>query len=314
MEHQLVFSKIHIIEWLRDEVSTVGQEPDRRRTGKELHGEILSMLKESPTCPVKVIFHRVSSRASFLARLRRIGADFRCSRRIPIMQIETHGDEHGIGPSEQDGLTWSELMRSLVPLNQETGLRLIVVLSACHGMWGIKMAQAMERAPFFALLGPHRKVSPGEIVRGLRAFYRKVLVERDGLRAMTHMNNIVDPNQETFRIFNCEDLFRQLWDWYLEGSSTEELIRPRLEEALARERARRALKPIEEERLRTFMRNYILDYPARFEESRRNFFMIDLCPSNHQRFNLVLKPGQPTEIIEASQATGETVGPPTGAD
>ena len=48
------------------------------------------------------------------------------------------------------------------------------------------------------------------------------------------------------------------------------------------------------------MRDYILDYHARFEESRRHFFMIDLHPHNHGRFNLVLTPaGQGAEIAEA---------------
>jgi hypothetical protein len=38
------------------------------------------------------------------------------------------------------------------------------------------------------------------------------------------------------------------------------------------------------------MRNYILDHPARFEESRRHFFMIGLYPENAGRFNLVATP------------------------
>lgn len=38
------------------------------------------------------------------------------------------------------------------------------------------------------------------------------------------------------------------------------------------------------------MRNYILDYPARFEESRRHFFMVDLYPHDDARFNLIVGP------------------------
>lgn len=307
MEHQLVFSKIHVVEWLQPEARD--GRPADRRTGKQVYQAIQSMLRENPASPVKAILHRVSSRQTFMARLERIESDFRATGRIPIVQIETHGDENGIGISNEDGLTWSELMRSLVPLNRATGLRLIVFLSACHGMWGIKMAQAMERAPFFALLGPNRSVNPGEIVRGLTAFYRKVLVDGDGLRAMANMNNIVDPDRDTFRIFNCEDLFRQVWDWYLDWSSTEEQILPRLAAAVEEERARGRMEPEQEERYRTFMRNYILDYPTRFEEARRHFFMIDLYPSNHDRFNLILKPGSPTDIVEAAEATGARLRP-----
>ncbi len=51
--------------------------------------------------------------------------------------------------------------------------------------------------------------------------------------------------------------------------------------------------------LRAYMRDYILDYQARFEESRRHFFLIDLYPHNHVRFNLVVTPaGQGAQIAE----------------
>ncbi|MGH2362048.1 MAG: hypothetical protein ACRDGM_16100 [bacterium] len=298
MAHQLSFGKIHIIEWLWTINPETGN-PDRR-TGQESLEEIRAMLAAAPDSPVQVILHRVSSRASFLARLNRIEQDFRVSGRVPLLQIETHGNGDGIGLSHDDGLTWPELMKALTPLNQATGVRLPVFLAACDGMWGIRMAQAMERAPFFALLGPNREVTPGEVVRGMRAFYRKVILDRDGLRAMDAMNNIVDPDKETFRIYNCEQLFRDVWGWYLEGTSTEEHIAPRIDEAEARAQAERPRTPAEIAHLRAYMRDYILDYQARFEESRRHFFMIDLYPHNHARFNLLLTPaGQGARIAEA---------------
>lgn len=73
----------------------------------------------------------------------------------------------------------------------------------------------------------------------MRAFYRKVLVEGDGLGAMAAMNNAVDPDSETFRIFNCQQLFCNVWDWYLEESSKEEWITHRIDEALPTFKAKR---------------------------------------------------------------------------
>ncbi len=290
MEHQLTFGKIHIIEWLWRTNPKTGA-PDRR-TGQETYRELKSILATNPA-PVEAILHRISSRKSFLDRLRRIEEDYRLTRRVPLLQIETHGDDEGIGLSDAEGLTWPELMKALTPLNEATGVRLPVFLASCHGMWGIRMAQAMDRSPFFALLGPKRDVEPGQVVRGMRAFYRKVLVDQNGLRAMDAMNNVVNPDEEMFRIYNCEQLFRDVWEWYLEGTSTEEHVTPRLEEAVAKAQAERPRSPAEIAQLRTFMRNYILDYHARFEESRRHFFMIDLYPHNAARFNLELTPAAP---------------------
>jgi hypothetical protein len=149
----------------------------------------------------------------------------------------------------------------------------------------------MERSPFLALLGPNRPVSPGEIVRGMRAFYRGVFEHKDGTRAVQMLNNIVDPDRTTFGFFNVEQLFRrQVWDGCLADTSTEERVAARVEQAVVTAQAKRPRSSPELAGLRVYMRNYILDHPARFEESRRHFFMIDLYPENAARFNLVLTP------------------------
>jgi len=240
--------------------------------------------------PVEATLHRVSSRASFLARLDRIREDLRSSRRLPLLQIETHGDDDGIGISDENGLTWSELMEALTPLNQATRVRLPVVLAACNGIWGIKMAQPMQRSPFMALLGPNRKVSEGEIVRGMREFYRGILEFKDGTRALQMLNNTVDPDKNTFGIFNVEQLFESVWNNYLEDASVEQVVAERVEQAVERAKAKRPRSAAELAHFRPYVKNYMLDHPARFEESRRLFFMIDLYPENDARFQLKLSP------------------------
>lgn len=286
MPHHLAFSRIHIIEWLWKIDPDTGQ-PDRR-TGKELYAHIKDMIAEAKP-PVDVMLHRVGSSKALLARIERIHQDYLTTRRVPIIQIDTHGDAEGIGLGE-DGLTWKQLLKAFTPLNQSTGVKLSVFLSACKGMWGIEMAQAMDRAPFFALMGPKRDVYPGEVVRGLRVFYRTILVERDGLRAMDRMNSVVSQDEDVFRIYNCEQLFRNIWEWYLEGKTVEEIMARVFEQKLAERQAKRPMTDAEVTELRDYVSKYVRDYRPRFEESRRHFFMVDLYPQNDARFNLVLEP------------------------
>jgi hypothetical protein len=284
--HPLVFGKIHIIEWLWTVHPTTG-EPDRR-TGKELYDEVVKMVAEAKSS-MQVILHRVGSRSAFLKRLRRIEQDFASTSRIPLLHIETHGGSEGIG-LDDDGLTWLELMHALTPLNLATGCWLPIFVAACEGAKGTEMAQAMRRAPFYAILGPKREVLPSEIFRGLRAFYRKVVVEADGLKAMDRLNTTIDPDEDTFQIFNCEQLFRKIWDWYLDGKTVDEIMGPVLEEKLAERHAKRPMTDAEIAELREYVSKYAKDYRPRFEESRRHFFMIDLHPRNDARFKLVLEP------------------------
>lgn len=196
MESRLKCGRIHIIEWLASPDRRTGA-PGDRRTGTEIYRAAKQLIAETSS-GMDIILHRVSSRASFLARLERIEQDFRATGKIPLLEIETHGDLDGIGLSDENGMDWPELMRALIPLNMATGLRLPVVMASCHGIWGIKMAQPVERASFLALLGPNREVFPGEVVRGMSAFYRGVFEYKSGDRAMQMLNDIVDPTATTF--------------------------------------------------------------------------------------------------------------------
>jgi hypothetical protein len=293
MAHHLVFSKIHIIEWLWNIHPDTGK--PERRTGGELYEEVRGMIAEAKS-PIQVILHRVSSRSSFLKRLKRIEQDFATSRRIPLLHIETHGGDAGIGLGD-DSVGWPELMQALTPLNLATGCWLSVFLVACEGARGTEMTQVMRRAPFYAILGPKREVYPNEVLRGLRAFYRKVIVETDGLKAVTYLNATIDPDEGTFQIFNCEQLFRNIWGWYLDGTTVDEIMGPLFEQRLAERNAERPMNDAEVTELREYVEKYVRDYHPRFEESRKHFFMIDRFPSNNARFNLVLKQaGEKLEI------------------
>jgi hypothetical protein len=280
MEQRLTFGRIHLLEWLSE---------GDRRTGQEIFADVRSILGRAGV-PIDVVLHRADSRPEFLRVLEQIDQDTRVSGRVPLLQIETHGDDDGIGPTRENGLAWPELMRALTPLNQTTGTYLTVILAACKGIWGIKMAQPIERAPFFGILGPNRNVMPGEVVRGMREFYRGVLELRDGAKAMSMLNNIVDPDKTTFGIFNCEQLFRDVWDGYLARCTDAAWIEARIDAAVAAAVPARSMSRGELADLRRLMRGRILDHSAHFEQSKRHFFMIDQFPTNAARFNLVLAP------------------------
>lgn len=53
-------------------------------------------------------------------------------------------------------------------------------------------------------------VEHADVQSRLPRHHRKLIRERDGLKAMAHMNSIVNPDEDTFRIYNCEQLFRDV--------------------------------------------------------------------------------------------------------
>lgn len=118
MDSKILIGKVHIVEWLRPD--------DIIKTGWDLFNEVQPIgIMSKPQ--VEVEFHRIATRAEFIALLRGFEVDFRATGRLPLLHIETHGNDDGIGVSSTEGFTFLELMEELIPLNRLTGLRLVVV-------------------------------------------------------------------------------------------------------------------------------------------------------------------------------------------
>ena len=82
MDAAISFGKIYIVEWL---------DPGDAKTGRELH-EMLADLLPARAPKVKLAFKRVETREEFLQNLRGIKDDFRETRLLPWLHIETHGN------------------------------------------------------------------------------------------------------------------------------------------------------------------------------------------------------------------------------
>src|SRR6266481_5626633 len=110
MDSAIYFGKVYIIEWLA---------PGDARTGWELFDELQPIgLMAKPS--VDVSFQRVRTRNEFIAYVRTILDDFRATRLLPLLHIETHGFIDGICSTAGDEVLWPDLMRELIPLNELT--------------------------------------------------------------------------------------------------------------------------------------------------------------------------------------------------
>ncbi|MGE0593534.1 MAG: hypothetical protein AB7G23_06390 [Vicinamibacterales bacterium] len=284
MDAQIFIGKIHIIEWLRD---------SDRRTGWELFGEVEPMgIVSNPR--VDVAFYRVATRDAFIDVIRAIENEFRRTSRLPLLHIETHGNDDGIGIAADNGFTFLELMEELIPLNGLTGLRLLVVLAACHGIWGMKMFQPATRSAALAIIGPHRKVDDDEVARGLQAFYRGMFAHRGGDRAIQEMNDAIKPGEMTFGALHAELLFKKVYREFHRQLCTPESIERRLDamipewHAQARIDFGRDVTDRELERARALARHHLEAHDGNFADFRRHYFWMDQFPDNEGRFPVTL--------------------------
>jgi len=281
MDAALFLGKVYIIEWLVE---------GDAKTGWDLFGELQPLgLMSKPK--VDVSFTRVQNKAELIANVRSIAEDFRITRKLPLLHIETHGFEDGIGAANDDHILWPELMEELIPLNELTQMRLWIILAACEGWWGLKMAQPATRAAFLALLGPKKEISAGNLSTALQVFYRSIFADRNGNAAFDAMNNAVDPTNPTFEIVNAEMLFKLVYGEFLKATAEE--LSVRVERIVAIEIARfKASKGgmwrHEVEQAREMAHGHVHAFDAQFAHYRSQFFFIDLFPANEQRFPFTL--------------------------
>lgn len=285
MDDRLHFGKIYIIEWL-----SAGD----AKTGWELFDELQPMgLMSNPR--VDVSFERVRTRDDFIACIRTIQEDFRTTRRLPLLHIESHGCLDGICSSEGDEVCWPELMAELIPLNQLTQLRLFVVLAACEGFWGLQMAQPVGRAAFLALLGPSKPISAGRLSEALLVFYRSIFHDRNGNAAFKAMNDIVDPERPAFGMVNAEMLFKDVYGAFLRQRCTAAEQSSRVDRVVAdyvqRFEFHRGVGmwAHEVEQVRALARQHVEAHDEHFEHYRQQFFFIDLFPENDRRFPITIE-------------------------
>lgn len=285
MDAQLYFGKVHIVEWLG---------AADLKTGWALYDELEpAALVFKPS--LGVTFTRVQNSQEFKAAVRHIAEDVRSSGKLPLLHIETHGSDQGIGSTSDDGLSWAEVMAELIPLNQITGLRLWVVLAACEGVWGMKMAQPVTRAAFLALLGPNQPISAGKLQAAVLQFYRTLLRDRNGNTAIQAMNEAVAPEPAAFSIVNAEKLFKDVYSAFLRDRCTEPELTRRVEKIASAAAARYKTEhgvdmPAETVRqFRDMARQHVESVDEHFTECRRHFFFADLFPENDQRFPITLE-------------------------
>jgi hypothetical protein len=94
-----------------------------------------------------------------------------------MIHFECHGCPDGLGVANKELITWDDLRKPLIEINRICRLNLLIVLAACNGAHLMKVATKMDRAPFWAIIGPEVEVTAGgcreKFWRVLQDFFRQ---------------------------------------------------------------------------------------------------------------------------------------------
>lgn len=150
------FNGLYIVEWLQDS-------PSEPRTGWELHlnmERLRSGWSRYVRCDTKEDVFRAIRNSTIVDGV------------APILHIECHGDDLGLGNgANNEEIVWDELRPFLQELNLASGCNLLVFIAACEGFAGIKALTEGPRAPAVALVGPASPIDTRQLATATNTFY-----------------------------------------------------------------------------------------------------------------------------------------------
>lgn len=120
----------------------------------------------------------------------------------PILHLDMHGDQRKglrIEPNKEM-FSWPKLVTALRKINVATNGDLVVILSACFGLYAIMPIQICEATPFLVLLAPEKDVKVSEIDDGFDPFYTALFETKS-------LDNARLKLSDTFKYFHAEKMF-----------------------------------------------------------------------------------------------------------
>ena len=269
------YGTIRIIQSLRN---------DDQQTGEQLANYLKAIVDPADEWRIQ-LNDEVYNRNDLFKELKDIQRDLRENRHVPIIQIETHGllGERGLELASRDEVLWSELTPVLKEINELSQINLLVVFSACWGASFINAFQISGIAPAWGFIGPEKAKSPSALLSVWKEFYFRLLagVSNDFERILNRASIEIFSKEKGFRFFHAELLFRWVFESYLDQWCSTKAIQQRAND-LFREQVGRSGT---DQELARIIRG-LSDHKSHFERLKKEFFMLEKCPQNADRFTI----------------------------
>lgn len=249
------------------------------QTGTLLRDAILERAPDSKR--TLSVHHRTAINTSeLLATFDEITASVK-EGNYPILHVEAHGNEKGLGLANGEIISWKDLSAPLIRLNELLRAQLIVTVAACSGGHMARTAAEADRAPFLALLGPSTEIWDNELYADYCQFYFEYDKTRSITKARWAMNAFKTATQDYY-FSTAMNIFTQLAQYGNGQSESPEDRRKRMAEIAKRMAAKDPAIDVRE------MEALLIE---RYPDQRgvnlvlwNRFMFIDMYPENSQIF------------------------------
>lgn len=267
------FNKVWVIESLR---------AGDMETGKSLYNDVLLPLSHSNPdlhveidCPV--------DRDALFGALERVEKD--CKRGLfPILHFECHGNKEGFQLGNDEIIEWDEIRDALIQISIASNLNFVIIVAACNGIHLINVCTQLDRAPFWAVIGPEEEVMELEVKRDFAAFYRKFFECLNADDAILALNRGIHGRDRPYHFLSSIGLFRRAYIAYHTSSCQGKGKKARLENLVTQAMRDPKCNALGVNKIRRLIKGKLSQEERHFQKMKKRFFLMDLYPKNLTRF------------------------------
>lgn len=278
MSSENIFNKLWVIESL-----PYGE----LETGKNLVDNQLEEAKKAHSS-LQVSFEQPATKAELIAVLMKIKQEAK-NGVYPMIHFECHGCKDGLGAANRELIGWEEIRDIFIDINRCCGLNLMIVVAACNGVHLIKVSTQLDAAPFWAVIGPEKKVMAGDIQDDFGEFYKIFFEYLDGDKALEALNRGKSGHQRIYHFHTAEGLFLKAYRKYFKNHCTDEGREKRIESLISQAMEDPKVRQRGADWVRAQVEKSFSKENEHFECKKQQFFFMDEYPENRSRFNISMK-------------------------
>ncbi|MCC5846199.1 MAG: hypothetical protein JJU05_18275 [Verrucomicrobia bacterium] len=276
MRSESIFNKLWVVESLPE---------GDLKTGTALVENHLKYIKYA-NHDLHLAFETPKTKVALLKLLHNIRDETISDRLYPLLHLECHGCPDGLGVASGELVAWDELREILIEINQACKLNLVVVLAACHGVHLIEVSTKMDRAPFWAVIGPEEEITAEEAENDFSAFYIEFFQNLDGDAAIDALNGRGLKKYRKYHFLSAEGLFAKAYRKYYKSHCIGKGRRERIENLVTEAMKNADVKSKGVKWTRDKIKQGLANEDERFEKLKTRFFFIDIFSENAERFTL----------------------------
>lgn len=129
----------------------------------------------------------------------------------PIIHVSCHGNDSGIGLTDNSYLKWNVLYQMLTEVNlcfeEDPSSPIFLSMSSCFGLHAIKTDWDSESSPFAFVLGHEKEILWEDALIAFSVFYHNFVNKKKSSDiALACMNNSINA-PGYFKLFNSKDIY-----------------------------------------------------------------------------------------------------------